>query len=223
MYIKRRRLDDWATDTAGLTTQDDDAAELHAAVGAEGPGFLANWHAWTAGNGAQDLVAAADQIRAARVMLGTRRAELQAAGDPDGAAALAGPIAQADAAQETARAALDAASEYASTWELLATWYGRLAGAVGLGFPVVPIALGVSAAVAAIGALAYVVKSWQETRSRADFLTDLANRVQGGTLTAGQAESLAASFTPTTPGLFAGVGTLGLLAAAVVAIVFLKR
>ena len=218
-----RTLADWATDTAGLTTQDDTAAELSAAVGAEGPGFLANWQAWNDGQGSNDLLAASDQIRAARVVLGTRRAELQAAGDPDGAAALAGPIADADAAQESARAALDAAAEYASTWELLATWYGRAAGVMGLGFPVVPIALGVSAAVAAIGALAYVVKSWQESRSRADFLTDLANRVQAGTLTAAQAETLAASFTPETSGLFSGIGTLGVVAAAVVALVFLRR
>lgn len=218
-----RTLADWATDTAGLTVQDDTSAELEAAVGAEGPGFLDNWQQWIAGNGAQDLAAAAEQIRGARVALGSKRAELQSAGDAAGAAALAGPIADADAAQETARAALDAAAEYGSTWDLLATWYGRVAGVVGLGFPVVPIALGVAAAVAAIGALAYVVTAWKETRSRADFLTDLANRVQAGTLTSGQAEVLAKNFTPASGGMFAGVGTVGLLAAAVVAFVFLRK
>jgi hypothetical protein len=209
------RLGDWITDVDGVTYQDDAGADLTAAVGSDGPGFLANWQAWTDGRGAEDLTAAAEQIRAARVVLGQERARIAAEGNPDGAAALAGPIADADAAYEVARAALESAAEYASTWELLATWYRRVAGVVGLGFPVVPIALGVSAAVAAIAALAYVVTAWRDTRAKADFLTDLANRVQAGTMSASQAATLAENFSPS-GSWFSGLGTAGLVAAAAV-------
>lgn len=198
--------------------------ESLAPVAAQSDSFLSYWSAWTAGGGLDDLRATVQAARALRIRLGQARFAAQQAGDGATAAAYTEPIAEADATLAALEDALSQAESYNTTWQALASWFGSFAGWTGLGLlPAIPLGLTVAAAVAAVGALAYVVTTWQTQKTRVAFLQDIAARLEAGTLTPAEAATLTEAIDAPAGSWFAGLGTAGLIAAGVLAWALLRR
>lgn len=174
-------------------------------VYAQASTFLSNYQAWQSG-GAADLADALATIRAARFTAGQAQAEALAAGDTEGVNALAVTVADLDAAIAEGEQARAQADSYQGTWDTIAAVLQAGGGMVGLGLPLVPAALTAAVAVAAVGALAYVVTTWQATRSKANALASWTADVAAGRLTTAQVTELAkAGGLDTGSGLLAGL------------------
>lgn len=203
---------------------DTDGADLYAGVGDSLARFRAEYAEWTGAGGAAALEQLAAEALASRTTLGIERQRRASAGDLDGARALDDAIAQADQLQADLRAAQDTASQYARTWDTLASWAATVSDTFGLGvLPLIPLGLTVAAAVAAIAALSSVIASWHTAQTKTALVTDLANRLAAGTLTTPQVEALTGAIKDADSSWFSGLGTVGLVAAGVAAFLFLRR
>lgn len=189
--------------------------DVYSSIAGQIQGFLANYRQWMDGGPADlaririDLDAAEARLRAAPGSETTR----EALGDVE---RLRGQLGELEGQ----------VSNWQSTWDTMARWLSSIGAAVGLGFLAIPIGLTIAVAVSAIAALAWVVTTWQSTRTESQTLLALADRVATGDLTAEQAKALyeaSKADSGILGGWFSGLGTAGLVAAGILAWILLRR
>lgn len=194
-------------------------ADLYASIGGQVETFKRNYAAW-ASEGQASLAQIARDLEAIRqILLKAQQARYQR-GDIEGMRALGAEIAKVEALQRTHAEVTGTASRWQRSWEVLASWLSQVGSWMGLGVPIL-IPLAVGTAVAAIGALAWVINTWQGLRAQTATIKNLADQVARGELTAEQARTIAESAKPAPLFDLGGLGTMLPLALGGVLLIFL--
>jgi hypothetical protein len=211
-------LDPWADSSA----PDGESGEsIWSALSGKVAGFLDAYRQWTNAGGMADLDRMRAELQTARATFAGRLSECERAGDSAGSEALRGHIADTDSALIALDDLQSRASNYGSTWDVLARWINSFTSFFGLGIGPILLGIGAVAAVAAVSAMSYFISDWLSVRERVSMVKDLADKLASGALTMAQVSSLAASV-PTSSGWFSGVGVGAVAAIAVVAFLMLK-
>lgn len=193
--------------------------DVYSAISGKIAAFKADYAAWTAGDGAADVERLGTDLSVIRSTLVEAQHARYAAGDMEGFRALGATIADVDATMQHQSELAAEVSRWSGTWDTLAGWLAALASAFGLGF-IIPLGLTVAVAVAAIGALAWVVTTWQTTRAKTALFQDLADRMTRGELSPEQVKTLTDN---AAGGWFTGLGTAGVLVLGGVALLLFVR
>ena len=168
--------------------------------------FRRHYSAWTS-TGRQELPALERMLTESKARLSEAANVAYRAGDVEGMRAFNARVTEAEALLRDLAEVQSTASRWQSTWDTLTGWLTQAAweyGSIGVGILPILAPVAIATAVAAVGALAWVINSWQTIRARSATIKDLADRVAAGQLTAEAAARLAAAAEP--PGMFAGFG-----------------
>ncbi len=168
--------------------------------------FRRQYAEWTS-TGRQDLPALERTLTESKARLSAAASAAYKAGDVEGMRALNARVTEAEALLRDLATVQATTSRWQSTWDVLSGWLTQAQweyGTIGVGVLPLLAPIAIATAVAAVGALAWVLNTWQTLRARTATIKDLADRVAAGQLTAEQAAALAAAAQP--PGLFAGFG-----------------
>lgn len=190
--------------------------------------FRRQYAEWTS-TASQDLPALEQTLTRAKANLAAAAERAYKAGDIEGMRAFNARVTEAEALLRDLATVQGTASRWQGTWDMLSAWLTQAVweyGTIGLGVLPLLAPIAIATAVAAVGALAWVINTWQTIRARTATIKDLADRVAAGQLTAEQARALAAAAEP--PGIFAGFGAglgamIPLLLVGAVALILWRR
>lgn len=175
------------------------------AIGARAEQFFADYAAWLSTGRAEVALLTADLADAASVLAGSVRVALDT-GDTDAERTLAVVSSEISDLRILAGDIRETDARWADTWSTLYDWLSSARRTLGLGLAFLPIAITAAVAVSAVAALAWVVASWSDLRTRAGVVKDIAARLAAGQLTPQQARDLTAAITPA--GLFSGFSSV---------------
>jgi hypothetical protein len=212
-------LDPWADSTAPAG---ESGESVWSALSGRVDAFLAAYRQWTNAGGMADLDRMRADLQSARATFAGRLAECERAGDTAGAEALRGHITDTDSTLTSLDDLQSRASNYSSTWDVLARWISSFTSFFGLGVGPILLGIGAAVAVAAVSAMSYFITDWLAVRERVSMVKDLADKLASGALTTAQVSSLVASVPASGGGWFSGIGVGAIAAIAVVGLLMLR-